>query len=65
MGRKSLGDYCQWQQEDKKILKKVNSIIKDIQRNWYTGIGKPETLKNNLSGWWSRRIMKKIELFIK
>ena len=59
MGGKSLGDYCQWRQEDKKILKKVNSIIKDIQRNWYIGIGKPEALKNNLSGWWSRRIDEK------
>ena len=48
---KAWGDYCQWQQEDKKILKKINNIIKDIQRNWYTGIGKPEALKNNLSGW--------------
>jgi len=56
---KAWGDYCQWQQEDKKILKKVNSIIKDIQRNWYTGIGKSEALKNNLSGWWSRRIDEK------
>lgn len=56
---KAWCDYCQWQQEDKKILKKVNSIIKDIQRNWYTGIGKPEVLKNNLSGWWSRRIDEK------
>ena len=56
---KVWGDYCQWQQEDKKILKKVNSIIKDIQGNWYTGIGKPEALKNNLSGWWSRRIDEK------
>lgn len=56
---KAWGDYCQWQQEDKKILKKINSIIKDIQRNWYTGIGKPEALKNNLSGWWSRRIDEK------
>ena len=56
---KAWGDYCQWQQKDKKILKKINSIIKDIQRNWYTGIGKPEALKNNLSGWWSRRIDEK------
>lgn len=56
---KDWGDYCQWRQEDKKILKKVNSIIKDIQRNWYIGIGKPEALKNNLSGWWSRRIDEK------
>ena len=56
---KAWGDYCQCQQEDKKILKKINRIIKDIQRNWYTGIGKPEPLKNNLNGWWSRRIDEK------
>lgn len=49
-------DYCNWQQEDKKTLKRINSLIKDILRNPYEGIGKPEPLKNNLSGWWSRRI---------
>ena len=49
-------DYCDWQLEDKKTLKKINSRIKDIQRECYSGIGKPEPLKNNLSGWWSRRI---------
>lgn len=40
----------------KKTLRKINSLIKDIQRNCYSGIGKPEPLKENLSGWWSRRI---------
>lgn len=49
-------DYCYWQKQDKKTLKKLNNIIKDIQRNYYKGIGKPEPLKENLSGWWSRRI---------
>ena len=52
---KAWGDYCQWQ-KDKKIFKKINELIKDIQRNCYKGIGKPEPLKRNLSGWWSRRI---------
>lgn len=49
-------DYCTWQLQDKKTLKRINSIIKDIQRNGFEGIGKPEALKGNLSGFWSRRI---------
>lgn len=49
-------DYLYWQKHDKKILKKINNLIKDIQRNHYQGIGKPETLKHGLSGYWSRRI---------
>jgi toxin YoeB len=49
-------DYLYWQTQDKKTLKKINSIIKDIQRNTFEGIEKPEPLKNNLSGMWSRRI---------
>ena len=49
-------EYCSWQTEDKKTLKRLNALIKDIQRNPVDGIGKPEPLKKNLSGWWSRRI---------
>lgn len=49
-------DYCNWQKQDKKTLKRINMLIKDIQRNTYEGIGKPEPLRGNLSGWWSRRI---------
>ena len=49
-------DYCRWQKEDKKTIKRINSLIKDIQRNPIDGIGKPEQLKENLSGLWSRRI---------
>lgn len=49
-------DYCYWQKQDKKTLKKINELIKDAQRNAYEGIGKPEPLKNDLSCWWSRRI---------
>ena len=49
-------DYLYWQTQDKKILKRINALIKDIQRNPFDGIGKPEPLKNNLGGWWSRRI---------
>ena len=43
-------DYCLWQTRDKKLLKRINSLIKDIQRNTYEGIGKPEPLKGDLSG---------------
>ena len=49
-------DYIYWQNFDKKILKKVNELLKDISRNHYEGIGKPEPLKHALSGYWSRRI---------
>lgn len=49
-------DYLYWQTQDKKTLKKINSLIKDIDRNGYEGIGKPEPLGENLSGFWSRRI---------
>lgn len=49
-------EYCSWQIEDKKTLKRINSLIKDIQRDCYNGIGKPEPLRGNLGGWWSRRI---------
>lgn len=49
-------DYLFWQKTDKKIVKRINDLIKDIQRNGYEGIGKPEPLKHSLSGWWSRRI---------
>ena len=49
-------DYVYWQSEDKKTLKKINALIKDIQRTPYEGIGKPEPLKFDLAGYWSRRI---------
>jgi toxin YoeB len=49
-------DYLHWQQTDKAILKKINNLIRDIQRDPFDGIGKPEQLKQNLSGYWSRRI---------
>jgi len=49
-------DYLYWQRTDKKILKRINELIKDIQRNKYEGVGKPEPLKHNLSGYWARRI---------
>ena len=49
-------DYEYWQIQDKKVLRKINSLLKDIERNGYVGIGKPEPLKDSLSGWWSVRI---------
>ena len=49
-------DYLYWQTQDKKTLKRVNQLVKDIERNNFEGIGKPEALKGNLSGFWSRRI---------
>jgi len=53
---RAWNDYVYWQVQDKKILRRVNELIKDIERNGYVGIGKPEPLKGNLAGWWSRRI---------
>ena len=49
-------DFCYWQKQDKKTLKRILALIKDIDRNGYTGIGKPEPLHEDLSGYWSRRI---------
>ena len=49
-------EYLYWQTEDKKTLKRINLLLKDIQRSTFEGIGEPEPLKDNLSGWWSRRI---------
>ena len=49
-------DYLYWQKTDKKIIKKINDLIKQCQRTPFEGTGKPEPLKGNLSGWWSRRI---------
>ena len=49
-------DYLYWQTEDRKILKKINEMIQDIDRNGNEGIGKPEPLKHELAGYWSRRI---------
>lgn len=53
---KAWEDYCYWQKQDKKTLKRINLLLEDIKRNGFVGIGKPEPLKNDLSGFWSRRI---------
>ena len=55
-------DYLYWQTQDRKILKRINQLIIDIDRNGYEGIGKPETLKHSSQGWWSRRIDEKNRL---
>ena len=49
-------DYLYWQIQDKKTLKRINLLLKDIDRNGFTGIGKPEALTGNFAGYWSRRI---------
>ncbi|WP_333669782.1 Txe/YoeB family addiction module toxin [Acinetobacter guillouiae] len=49
-------DYLYWQSTDKQILKRINALIKDIKRSPFDGIGKPEPLKHDLAGYWSRRI---------
>ena len=49
-------DYLYWQTQDKRTLKRINQLLQDILRNGYDGIGKPEPLKGDLSGLWSRRI---------
>ena len=49
-------EYIYWQSQDKKTLKRINLLLKDIDRNLYEGIGKPEPLKGELSEYWSRRI---------
>ncbi len=49
-------DYMYWQMQDNKTLKRINQLLKDIDRNVYKGIGKTEPLTGNLSGYWSRRI---------
>jgi toxin YoeB len=49
-------DYLYWQQNDKALLKRINLLIREIQRDPFSGLGKPEPLKHGLSGFWSRRI---------
>ena len=58
-------DYLYWQKIDKKILKRINSLIKDIRRHPFEGIGDPEPLKHHWSGYWSRRIDREHRLVYK
>ena len=54
--REAWSGYIYWQGQDRKTLRRINTLIADTQRSPFQGIGKPETLKENLSGFWSRRI---------
>lgn len=58
-------DYVYWETADRKTLKRINTLIEDIARNGNEGIGKPEPLRNHLSGFWSRRINDKDRLIYK
>ena len=49
-------DYLYWQETDRSMLRRINQLIKEVRQNPYDGIGKPEPLKHQLAGWWSRRI---------
>lgn len=53
---RAWADYLYWQGQDRKTLKRINDLLKDVQRNAFEGIGNPEPLRENLSGCWSRRI---------
>ncbi len=58
-------DYIYWQTQDKKTLKKINLLLKDMDRNAYIGIGKPEPLSRSFAGYWSRRIDEKNRIVYK
>ena len=55
-------DYLYWQAQDKKTLRRINTILRDIERGNFNGVGKPEALKGDLTGFWSRRIDEKNRL---
>ncbi len=58
-------DYLYWQQTDKKMLKRINTLLKDITRQPFIGLGDPEPLKHNWTGYWSRRINRELRLVYK
>lgn len=62
---KAFTEYMYWQKQDKKTLNRINNLLKDIDRNGYNCIGKPEPLKGDKSGWWSVRIDEKNRLIFK
>ena len=55
-GEKAWAEYLRWQSTDRKMTGKINALLKDISRHPFTGLGKPEMLKHDLAGFWSRRI---------
>jgi toxin YoeB len=62
---KAFENYVDWSNQDKKVFKVINRLIKELQRTPFTGLGKPEPLRGNLKGFWSRRIDKKHRLVYK
>mgnify|MGYP001366421394 FL=1 len=58
----SWDDYLYWQTHDRELLEKINTLIKDARRDPFRGLGKPEPLRNEMAGWWSRRIDKEHRL---
>ncbi len=62
---KAWEDYLYWQEKDKKILKRINNLIKDISRDSFNGLGEPEPLKYNFNGYYSRRITSEHRLVYK
>ena len=58
-------DYLHWQEQDAKLLERINALIKECTRTPFAGIGKPEPLRGSLSGWWSRRINREHRLVYK
>ena len=63
--RKAWDHYVEWQTRDSKIASKINALIKECQRHPFEGTGKPEPLKGDLSGYWSRRITREHRLVYK
>jgi len=64
VARERAEDYLWWQMQNKKTIKRINLLFRDIQRSPFNALDKPEPLKENMSGWWSRRIDGNIELCI-
>lgn len=62
---KAWQDIMEWAREDRKALKRIDALLKDIERNGHEGIGKPEPLRHQLAGYWSRRISEKDRLIYK
>jgi len=62
---KAWDDYLYWQKNDKKVIKRINLLVKDIKRQPFEGLGDPEPLKHNWSGYWSRRIDREHRLVYK
>lgn len=58
-------DYCFWQSQDRKLVQRINGLLKECTRTPFTGTGKPEPLRGSLSGWWSRRINQEHRLVYK